>query len=88
VKDHRQFPPYLSLFIIFYLIYPLHWFEQWVCQASKGLYLSLWEEGAKGLAGKSSWQRIKAKRKKPLDASPRDPRESNKTLLNKKRRDP
>jgi hypothetical protein len=25
------------------------------------LYLALWEEGAKGLEGKSSWQELKAK---------------------------
>jgi hypothetical protein len=52
------------------------------------LYLALWEEGAKGLEGKSSWQKIKAKRTKPSDALPRDPRETNKRLLNKKWRDP
>jgi hypothetical protein len=52
------------------------------------LYLALWEEGAKGLEGKSSWKKIKAKRTKPLDASPRDPQGSNKRLLSKKRRDP
>jgi hypothetical protein len=88
MKGHRPFPPYLSLFIIFPLIHPLHWFGHWVCQASKGLYLALWEEGAKGPEGKSSWKKIKAKRTKPSDASPRDPRESNKRLLSKKRRDP
>jgi hypothetical protein len=48
----------------------------------------LWEEGDKGPEGKSSWQKIKDKRKKPSDASPRDPRESNKRLLSKKQRDP
>jgi hypothetical protein len=79
-KGHRPFPPYLSLFIIFPLIHPLHRFGHWVCQASKGLYLTLWEEGAKGPKGKSSWQKIKAKRTKPSDASPKDPRESNKRL--------
>jgi hypothetical protein len=62
MKGHHPFPPYLSLFIIFPLIYPLHWFEHWVCKASKGLYRALWEEGAKGPEGKSSWQKIKAKR--------------------------
>jgi hypothetical protein len=61
MKGHRPFPPYLSLFIFFPLIHPLHWFGHWVCQASKGLYLTLWEEGAKGPEGKSSWQKIKAK---------------------------
>jgi hypothetical protein len=48
----------------------------------------LWEEGAKGPEGKSSWKKIKSKRKKPSDASPRDPQERNKRLLNKKWRDP
>jgi hypothetical protein len=52
------------------------------------LYLALWEEGAKGLGGKSSWQKIKAERRKPSDASPRDPRESNKRLLDKKKEGP
>jgi hypothetical protein len=52
------------------------------------LYLALWEEGAKGLEGKSRWKKRKFKRKKPSDASPRDPRERNKMLLNKKWRDP
>jgi hypothetical protein len=88
MKGHRPFPPYLPLFIFFPLIHPIHWFGHWVCQASKGLYLTLWEEGAKGPEGKSSWQKIKAKRTKPLDASPRDPRESNKRLLNKKQEGP
>jgi hypothetical protein len=84
MKGHRPFPPYLPLFMFFPLIHPIHWFEHWVCQASKRLYLTLWEEGAKGPGGKSSWQNIKAKRTKPLDASPKDPPESNKRLLNKK----
>jgi hypothetical protein len=44
----------------------------------------LWEEGAKGLEGKSSWKKIKAKRTKPSDSSPRDPQEINKRILNKK----
>ena len=62
MKGHRPFPPYLSLSIFFPLIHPLNWFEHWVCQDNKGLYLTLWEEGAKGPEGKSSWQEIKAKR--------------------------
>jgi hypothetical protein len=62
MKGHRPFPPYLSLFIIFPLIYPLHWFRHWVFQAIKGLYLALWEEGDKGPEGKSSWKKIKDKR--------------------------
>jgi hypothetical protein len=61
MKGHSPFPPYLSLFIIFPLIYPLHWFGHWVFQASKWLYLTLWEEGAKGPEVKSRWQKIKAK---------------------------
>jgi hypothetical protein len=44
----------------------------------------LWEEGAKGLEGKSSWKKIKSKRKKPSDAFPRDTQEINKRLLSKK----
>jgi hypothetical protein len=87
MKSHRLFPPYLPLFIFFPLIHPIHGFGHWVCQASKGLYLTLWEEGAKGPEGKSSWQKIKAKRMKPSDASPRDPRESNKRLLSKTQSD-
>jgi hypothetical protein len=59
MKVHRPFPPYLSLFIIFPLIYPLHWFGHYVFQDIKGLYLALWEEGDKGLKGKSSWKNIK-----------------------------
>jgi hypothetical protein len=73
MKGHRPFPPYLLLFIIFPLIYPLHWFEHWVCQARKGLYLALWEERAKGPEDKNSWKKIKAKGSKPSDAFPRDP---------------
>jgi hypothetical protein len=53
MKGHRPFLPYLSLFIIFPLIFSLHWFGHWVCQASKRLYLALWEEGAKGREGKA-----------------------------------
>jgi hypothetical protein len=63
MKGHRPFPPYLLLFTFFPLIHPLHWFGHWVCQASKGLYFTLWEEGAKGPEGKSSWQKIKPKNK-------------------------
>jgi hypothetical protein len=88
MKGHRPFPLYLSIFIFFPLIHPLHWFGHWIFQASKGLYLTLWEEGAKVLEGKSSWQKIKEKRTKPLDSSPRDPQERNKGILSKKKRDP
>jgi hypothetical protein len=48
----------------------------------------LWEEGAKGPEGKRRWKKIRAKRKKPPDASPRYPRESNKRLLSKKKEVP
>jgi hypothetical protein len=48
----------------------------------------LWEEGDKGLEGKSSWKKTKSKRMKPPNASPKDPRESNKNLLSKKQRHP
>jgi hypothetical protein len=77
MKGHRPFPPYLPLFIFFPLIHPIHWFGHWVCQASKGLYLTLWEEGAKGLEGKSSWQKIKSKKNETFrcfaQGSPRKP---------------
>jgi hypothetical protein len=36
MKYHRPFLPYLPLFIIIPLIFPLHWFGHWVFQASKG----------------------------------------------------
>jgi hypothetical protein len=88
MKGHHPFPPYLPLFIFSPLIHPIHWFGHWVFQARKGLYLTLWEEGAKGPEGKSSWKKIKDKRTKPSDASPKDPRENNKRLLNKKHRNP
>jgi hypothetical protein len=61
MKGHCPFPPYLSLFDIFPLIYPLDWFGHWVFQASKWFYLALWEEGDKGQEGKSSRQKIKSK---------------------------
>jgi hypothetical protein len=65
MKSHRPFPPYLPLFIFFLLIHPitLVWALGW--PNIKGLYLTLWEEGAKGPKGKGSWQKIKAKRMKP-----------------------
>jgi hypothetical protein len=65
MKFHRPFPPYLPLFISFSLIHPIHCFGHWAGQTIKGLYLTLWEEGAKGPEGKSSWKNIKAKRMKP-----------------------
>jgi hypothetical protein len=52
------------------------------------LYLALLEEGAKGPEDKRSWKKIRAKRKKPSDASPRYPRECNKRLLSKKKEVP
>jgi hypothetical protein len=48
----------------------------------------LWEEGAKGPEGKSKLAKDKSLKIKPRDASPRDPRESNKELLNKKQEGP
>jgi hypothetical protein len=87
MKGHCPFPPYLTLFIYFPLIHPIHWSGHWVFQANKGLYLTFWEEEDKGPKGKSSLKKLKAKRMKPSDASPRDPRENNKRLLSKKQRD-
>jgi hypothetical protein len=45
----------------------------------------LWEEWDKGMGVKEADNKIL--RIKPRDASPRDPRESNKKLLSKKQRD-
>jgi hypothetical protein len=84
MKGHHPFPPYLSLSIIFPLIYPLHWFKHWVFQDSKGLYLALWEEGATCPKGKSSWQKIKAKRSKLEMLHPGIPKKAIKGILNKK----
>jgi hypothetical protein len=86
MKFHRSFPSYLPLFIFFPLIHSTHWSGNWVFQDSKGLYLTLREEGAKVPEGKSSWKKIKGKIMKPLDSFPRDPRERNKMLINKKQR--
>jgi hypothetical protein len=52
------------------------------------LHLTSWEEGAKGPEGKSKLAKDKSLRIKPRDASPRDPRESNKRLLTKKQEGP
>jgi hypothetical protein len=52
------------------------------------LYLALWAEGAKGPEDKRSWQKIRDKRKKPSNASPKYPRERNKRLLSKKKEVP
>jgi hypothetical protein len=57
--------------------------EHWV-DLSSGLHLVSWEEGAKGPEGKSKLVKDESLRIKPRDASPRDPQESNKRLLNKK----
>jgi hypothetical protein len=73
IKGHHPFPPYLSLFIIFALIHTLHSFGHWAFQDSKGLYLSLWEEGDKGLEGKSSWKKIKTKEQNLQMLLPRIP---------------
>jgi hypothetical protein len=62
-------------------------FGHWVDLFS-GLHLISWEEGDKGLEGKSKMVKDKILRIKPRDASPRDPRESNKRLLNKKQEGP
>jgi hypothetical protein len=48
----------------------------------------LWEEGAKGPEGKSKLTKDKSQKIKPRDASPRDPRESNKDILSKKQEGP
>jgi hypothetical protein len=48
------------------------------------MHLALWEEGAKGPEGKSKLAKDKSLKIKPRDASPKDPRESNKRLLSKK----
>jgi hypothetical protein len=61
--------------------------RQWVDLFS-GLHLISWEEGAKGPEGKSKLAKDKSLRIKPRDASPRDPRESNKRLLSKKQEGP
>jgi hypothetical protein len=53
-----------------------------------GLLLTSWEEGAKSSEGKITLVKDKSLRIKPPDASPRDPRESNKRLLIKKQEGP
>jgi hypothetical protein len=60
-----------------------HWVDLF-----SGLHLISWEEGAKGLEGKSKLVKDKSLKIKPRDASPRDPRESNKRLLSKKQEGP
>jgi hypothetical protein len=66
---------------------PFHLSGHWVDLFS-GLHLISWEEGAKGPEGKSKLVKDKSLRIKPRDASPRDPRESNKRLLSKKQEGP
>jgi hypothetical protein len=39
MEGHHPFLPYLPLFIIFPLIFPLPWFGHWFYQASKGCTL-------------------------------------------------
>jgi hypothetical protein len=66
---------------------PFHLSGHWVDLFS-GMHLILWEEGAKGPEGKSKLVKDKSLRIKPRDASPKDPRESNKRLLSKKQEGP
>jgi hypothetical protein len=66
---------------------PFHLSGHWV-DLFLGLHLTSWEEGAKGPEGKSKLVKDKSLRIKPRDASPRDPRESNKRLLSKKQEGP
>jgi hypothetical protein len=47
MKGHFLFLPYLPLLIIIPLIFPLHWFGHWVCQASKGCTLPCEKKGLK-----------------------------------------
>jgi hypothetical protein len=60
-----------------------HWVDLF-----SGLHLISWEEGAKGPEGKRKLVKDKSLRIKPRDAFPRDPRESNKSLLSKKHEGP
>jgi hypothetical protein len=62
---------------------PLPLSGHWV-DLSSGLHLVSYKEGAKGPEDKSKLVKDKSLRIKPRDASPRDPRESNKRLLSKK----
>jgi hypothetical protein len=60
-----------------------HWVDLFL-----GLHHISWQEGAKGPEGKSKLVKDKCLKIKPRDDSPRDPRESNKGLLNKKQEEP
>jgi hypothetical protein len=71
----------------FPLVYPIPLVRELVDLFS-GPHVTLWEEGAKGPEGKSKLVKDKSLRIKPRDASPRDPRESNKRLLSKKQEGP
>jgi hypothetical protein len=66
---------------------PFHLSRHWVDLFS-GLHLITWEEGAKGPEGKSKMVKDKILKLKPQDASPRDPQESNKNILSKKKEGP
>jgi hypothetical protein len=66
---------------------PFHLSRHWVDLFS-GLHLISWEEGAKGPEGKSKLAKDKSLKIKPRDASPWDPRESNKKILSKKQEGP
>jgi hypothetical protein len=69
--------------LVSHSLVPLPLSGHWV-DLSSGLHLVSWEEGAKDPEGKSKLLRDKSLKIKPRDASPRDPRESNKRLLSKK----
>jgi hypothetical protein len=88
MKVHCPLPPYLSLFITFPLIYPLHWFRHWVFQDSKGLYLALWEEGAKGPKGTSSSKKLKSKDRNLEMLHPGIPKKAIKGFSTRKMGDP
>jgi hypothetical protein len=62
-------------------------FGHWIDLFSR-LHLTSWEEGAKGPEGKNKLVKDKSLIIKPRDASPKDPRESNKRLLSKKQEGP
>jgi hypothetical protein len=83
MKGHCPFLPYLPLFISIPLIFP--YLGLGIGFATLGrVYLALWEEGAKGPEGKSSWQELKDKMKTLRCFTQGFPRK-NKRLLSKKR---
>jgi hypothetical protein len=59
VKSHRLFPLYLPLSIFIPSISPILVWALGLATQER-LYLTSWEEGAKGPEGKSSWQELKA----------------------------